>query len=146
MAKRSRGAPTRQRRRRTASCPHPPSAPCGGHRRGLHRKAKSGAIRTRGGARYKPSVLRGYEADLTRYLYPDVGRMRLSELRRRDVQHVVDQLVSRGDLSGYKVRDVLMPLRVIVRHALEDDEIAVNPRANLRLPEPTGRRDRVATK
>jgi hypothetical protein len=39
-----------------------------------------------------------------------------------------------------------MPLRVIVRHALEDDEIAVNPRANLRLPEPAGRRDRGATK
>lgn len=67
-------------------------------------KAKSGAIRTRGGARYKPSVLHGYEADLTRYLYPDIGRVRLSELRRRDVQHVVDHLVGRGDLSGYKVR------------------------------------------
>jgi integrase len=71
--------------------------------------------------------------------------VRLSELRRRDVQHVVDQLVSRGELSGSKVRNVLMPLRTIVRLALEDDDLAVNPTSNLRLPATAKSRERVAS-
>jgi hypothetical protein len=29
--------------------------------------------------------------------------------------------------SGSKVRNAIMPLRVIFRHAIEDDELAVNP-------------------
>lgn len=107
-------------------------------------KARTGEIRKPGGARYKPSVLRTYEGDLHRYLYPELGKVRLSELRRRDVQAVVDKLVG-TDLSGSKVRNVLMPLRAIVRLAIEDDELVVNPTSNLRLPEAAKARERVAT-
>jgi integrase len=35
-----------------------------------------------------------------------------------------------------------VPVRAICRYALERDEISVNPTANLRLPTPTGRRER----
>jgi integrase len=106
--------------------------------------AKAGAILTRGGAPFKPSVIRGYEADLKHHVYDDLGALRLSELRRSDIQALVDRLVKDGK-SASKIHNIVMPLRTICRHALERDEIIVNPTANLRLPTPTGKRDRVAT-
>ncbi|MEP6978090.1 MAG: site-specific integrase [Thermoleophilia bacterium] len=100
-------------------------------------------ILTRSGRRYKPSVLRGYEADLRNYVLPELGGLRLADVRRGDLQALVDQLLGRG-LSASKVRNVLMPVRAIYRHAIERDEIMVNPTSNLRLPTDLGRRDRVA--
>lgn len=106
--------------------------------------AKAKTILTRSGRPYKPSALRGYEADLERHVYPELGALRLAEIRRADVQALVDRLVGKG-LSGSKVRNAVMPVRAIVRHALERDELHVNPTTNLRLPAVGGRRDRVAT-
>jgi len=101
-------------------------------------------ILTRSGRRYKPSVLRGYEADLRNHVLPDLGGVRLAELRRGELQALVDRLLGRG-LSASKVRNVIMPLRAIYRHALERDEVMTNPTANLRLPADLGTRDRVAS-
>jgi integrase len=107
-------------------------------------KAKRGEARTRSGTPYKPSVLRTHEHDLKTYIYPHLGALRLSQLRRRDVQALVDRLVADGR-SGSRVRGAVMPLRVICRHAIERDELGVNPTRNLRLPEASRRRERVAT-
>jgi integrase len=101
-------------------------------------------ILNRSGEVYKPSVLRGYAADLRNYVLPELGGRRLADVRRADLQALVDRLVGRG-LSASKVRNVLMPVRAIYRHALERDEVIVNPTANLRLPTELGIRDRVAT-
>jgi integrase len=106
--------------------------------------AKRGTVLTRGGAQYKPGVIRGYEADLKRYVLPDLGAHQLSALRRADLQGLVDRLVAGGH-SASKVNNVVMPVRTVCRHALERDEITVNPTANLRLPRPTGLRDRTVT-
>jgi integrase len=106
--------------------------------------ARAGAIRKPDGSRYKPSVLRLYEADLEKKLLPEIGHIRLSTLHRRDVQQLVDQLVGSG-LSGSRVRGALMPLRAICRRALRSDELVVNPTANLELPAADGVRDRVAS-
>src|SRR5439155_16464708 len=103
--------------------------------------AKAGAVLKGSGERYKPAVIRGYEADLRRYVLDDLGGHRLSGLHRRDLQALVDRLGADGK-SASKVHNVLMPLRSIFRYALERDEIEVNPTANLRLPMPTGSRDR----
>jgi integrase len=107
-------------------------------------RARRGEARTRSGVPYKPSALRGYDADLTNHVLPDLGALRLSEIRRRDVQDIVDRLVTDGS-SGSKVRNAIMPLRVIFRHAIEDDELTVNPTAHLRLPKPAGSRERAAS-
>ena len=56
--------------------------------------AKAGRALTRSGAPYKPSVIRTHKRDLERYINPDLGAVRLSNLRRRDVQSVVDRLVA----------------------------------------------------
>ena len=101
-------------------------------------------ILTRSGRRYKPSVLRGYKADLRNHVLPDLGGVRLSELRRGDLQALVDRLLGQS-LSASKVRNVIMPLRAIYRHAMERDEVMTNPTTNLRLPTDLGSRDRVAS-
>lgn len=107
-------------------------------------QAKAGEALTRSGKRYKPSVIRTHEGDLERYVLPRIGTVRLDQLRRRDVQALVDHLIGKG-LSGSKVRNAVMPLRVICRRAIERDELTVNPTANLSLPEGAGRRDRAAS-
>jgi integrase len=106
---------------------------------------RSGDVRTRKGGRlYKPSVIRGYEADLKNYVYDDLGARRLSEVRRRDVQEIADRLVGRG-LSASKVRNVVTALKVVYRRELEHDDLAVNPTTNLRLPEGGNSREWDAT-
>ena len=107
-------------------------------------KAKSGEVRLRSGLPFKPSTLRTYGRDLEKYVYPAVGHIRLTDLRRRDVQHLlVEPLV--GKMSGSRVAGAVMPLRAIVKRALRNDELAVNPTADLDLPASDGVRDRVAT-
>lgn len=106
--------------------------------------AKQGAILTRSGTSYKPAVVRGYEADLRRYVLPDLGSHRLAAPRRSDLQALVDRLVKAGH-SASKIHNVVMPVRVLFRHAIERDEIVVNPTTNLRLPVANGRRERVAS-
>src|SRR5262249_44407926 len=106
--------------------------------------AKRGAILTRSGGRYKPAVLRGYEADLRRYVLPEIGALQLAQIRRADLQALVDRLVSASH-SASKIHNVLMPVRALCRHALERDELLVNPTTNLRLPVANGRRERAAS-
>jgi len=63
---------------------------------------------------------------------------------RRDVQHLADRLLGEG-LDPSTVRNVLMPLRVMFRRAIEDGDLAVNPTGHLRLPAVRGRRERIAS-
>ena len=60
---------------------------------------------------------------------PDLGAQRLAALRRADLQALVDRLVADGR-SASKVHNVLMPVRVLCRHAIERDELLV-PHGNL---------------
>jgi integrase len=104
----------------------------------------SGRVRTKSGDLYKPSVIRGYERELRERVVPALGAKRLGDLQRRDVQRFADDLLAEG-LDPSTVRNVLMPLRVIVRRAIEDGDVAVNPTAHLRLPAVRGRRERIAS-
>jgi integrase len=106
--------------------------------------ARARTILNRSGEPYKPGVLRTYEIDLRLRVIPQLGAIRLSDLRRADVQAFADRLVGDG-CSPSKVHSACMPLRAICRHAIERDELAVNPTRDVRLPAVTGRRERVAT-
>ena len=68
----------------------------------------------------------------------------LGDVQRRDVQRLADELLGEG-LDPSTVRNVLMPLRVIYRRAIEDGDLAVNPTGHLRLPAVRGRRERIAS-
>jgi integrase len=108
-------------------------------------KAEPPLVLNRSGRPYKPSVLRGYEADLRRYVLDDLGARRLSEIRRGELQALVDRLVGKG-LSGSKVRNVIVALRVVFRFAIErDDTLEQNPTAGLRLPSGAKPRERAAS-
>lgn len=106
--------------------------------------AQAGTIRARGGAPYKPSVLRGYSSALERRLLPELGGLRLAELTRLDVQELADRLVADG-LDPSSVRNALMPLRAICRRAISRGELLINPTTGVELPAVRGRRERFAT-
>ena len=107
-------------------------------------KAETGAVLTKGARPYKPSMIREVERSLRLHVLDDLGSTRLSELRRADVQRLIERLNERG-LSGSRVRGIVTALKVVLRRALEDDEISTDPTVKLRLPAAAGTRDRVVT-
>jgi len=107
-------------------------------------KADPPTTLTRSGEPYKPSALREYERNLRNYVLPDLGSVQLADVRRGDLQRLVDRLRGRG-LSSSKIRNVLLPVRVIYRHALRRDEVAVNPTSDLDLPNGHKPRERAAS-
>ena len=74
----------------------------------------------------------------------ELGAVRLTDLRRSDLQELVDRLLAQG-LSPSYVQTTLLPVRALVRRALGRDELAVNPCSGLQLPAIRGRRDRYAS-
>lgn len=106
------------------------------------KNAESGEHLTRGARRYKPAVIRGVESDFRLHINPRLGGRKLHELTRRDVQSLVDHLRAH-ELSGSKIRGVVTSLKIVLRRAIQDDEIATDPTQRLRLPAPAGTRDRV---
>ena len=80
---------------------------------------------------------------MRREVLPEFGAIRLSELRRGDLQEFADGLLVRG-LSPSAVQVTLLPMRALYRRAIARDEIAVNPCTGLQLPAVRGRRDRYA--
>ena len=95
--------------------------------------AKSGVVRTRSGSPFKPAALRSYEDSLRRFVLPRLGRTRLSELSRNQIQDVVDEMVAK-DYAPSTVRNAVLPLRSICRRALDREEIPSNPTKRLDLP------------
>ncbi len=105
---------------------------------------ETGAIRDRSGKPYKPSTIRSYRRVLDKHVLPTLGGYRLTELRRTEVQALVDRLVASGKSSS-TVRNVLDPLRAIYRRAMTREVVGVNPTSNLEVPASTGQRERIAT-
>lgn len=103
----------------------------------------NGTVLDRSGRRYRPATIRSYAQASSGYLSPALGRLRLAEVRRRDVQALVDRMHAAG-LSGSTIRNKLDPLRVAYRRALEDDDVARNPVERLRLPANTSQPRQVA--
>jgi integrase len=106
--------------------------------------AKAGLVRTKSGDPYKPSALRSYEQAMRDRVLPDLGGARLSEIRRIDVQDLVDRLLAEG-LDPSTIRNAVAPLRVVYRRAFTRGEVAVNPAMGLELPAVRGKRDRIAS-
>lgn len=106
--------------------------------------ADQGAIRDRSGRPYKPSTLRGYRQALRLRVLPEFGAVRLNEVRRGDVQGLIDRMLGDGLAAG-TVRNTLNPLQAIYRHAVRRDLVSVNPTRDLDLPAARGRRERIAS-
>jgi integrase len=123
----------------------PTSATIADEARAWSERAERGEVRARGGRPYKPIVLRTYRSDLDRYIVPALGSIRVSQLRRREVQDLlVDELVRRG-LSGSRVRGVLNALRAVLRRPLQAEELQADPTDRLDLPAGDRARERAAS-
>jgi integrase len=105
---------------------------------------EAGTILDRSGKSYKPATCRSYKRAAERRLKPALGRMRVSDVRRRDVQDLVDTLRATG-VSASTIHNTLDPLRAVYRRAVRRDEVAIDPTDNLELPAVRGRRDRTAS-
>lgn len=103
---------------------------------------RDGSVLDRSGKSYKPSTIRTYDHAARTYLTPALGSMRLSDVRRADVQKFVDAL--RASLQPSTIHNKLDPLRVVYRRAIHDDVVSIDPTAQLELPRVRGRRERVA--
>jgi integrase len=94
---------------------------------------QDGTVLDRSGRRYRPSTIRNYAADIRRWINPKLGHLRVSELRRGDIQRLIDRMHADG-LAGSTIRNKVEPLRVLYRRAVQDEEVSVNPTTQLRLP------------
>lgn len=92
-----------------------------------------GAITNRSGDTYKPCAVRSYEKELRLRILPTLGHMRLDEITARDVQRIVDDLVSRG-VAPATIGSTLTPLRALYRRAVARGEARANPTVGIERP------------
>lgn len=111
---------------------------------------KDGTIRRKGGEPYKATTIRSYRRSLELYLLPEFGNARLHQITRNDIEDFIAHLQRQRDhsaakpLDGSSIRNLLMPARVVFRHAVRRGEIAQNPCLGLELPAPARRERRIA--
>jgi integrase len=107
-------------------------------------EAETGKALTRSSRPFKPSMVRAVALDYRLHIAPRLAGVKVSAIRRADVQHLLDALVAQG-LSGSRVRGVLVSLRILLRRPMQDDLLGEDPTQRLRLPPGAGRRDRAAS-
>ena len=95
---------------------------------------RSGTVRPKGRAAYKPSTVRAYERALVNHIEgSDLGRIKVAEVRRADVQALADELLADGLAPG-TVSNVLNPVQALYRRLIDRDVLTHNPAARLDLP------------
>ncbi len=106
--------------------------------------AGEGKVLTKHGRRYKATAIDDLECALKVHVVPELGGKRLADVRRGDVQKLVDELTP--VLSGSRVRTVVNALRSLYRWAQDRDHVSHDPAALVRLPAMNAKpRDRVAS-
>ena len=110
----------------------------------LIRDMTSGVARARGGDPYKPRLIGDYRRALERRIYPAFGSVKLPDLRRRQIQALIDRMVVEG-YDGGTIRNAIKPLQVIYRRAIQAEQVAVSPCTHLEMPSARGRRERIAS-
>jgi integrase len=94
---------------------------------------RDGHVRNRSGDPYKPSAIRGYEHCLRHRVLPQLGHMRLGEIRPQDVQRLVDHLVEKR-CAAATIDSALTPLRALYRRAVARGEVTTNPTLRIEKP------------
>jgi integrase len=106
--------------------------------------AREGRALNKHGRRYKRSAIKDVDECLRVHVVPRLGSKRLTDVRRSDVQRLVDDLTP--VLSGSRVRSVVNAVRSLYRWAQDREMVGHDPAALVRLPAMNAKpRDRVAT-
>ncbi len=108
------------------------------------RAATAGTALNKHGRRYKPSAIRDLNGALNGRVVNAFGAKKLGDVRRRDVQLLVDEITP--ELSGSRVRSIVNAIHSLYRWAQARELVYHDPAALVLLPamEPEVR-DRVAT-
>jgi hypothetical protein len=101
--------------------------------------AHAGAVVNRSGRPYRPSALRDIQGILELHIAPDLGHLCLGDLRRRDIQELVDRLAADG-LSESRIRSVISALRALYGYAIGHGSVDSNPAEGLVMPATVPRR------
>jgi integrase len=102
--------------------------------------ARAGVALARGRRRFRPGTRDEYERLARAELLPGHGHRRIDELGDHLDALVVD--LQRRGLATSTIRNVLMPLRAMYRHAVRVRWVAANPTVGLELPSVDERRVR----
>ena len=105
--------------------------------------ARDGSVRNRSGDAYKPSAVRGLDEAFRLRLLPSLGARKLGDVRRADLQRLIDRMQSDGAAPS-TIRNTINAARALYRHALRLDLVHNHPTDGLALPAVRGRRDRIA--
>ena len=108
------------------------------------RDARNGIVTTRSGDVYKPGAVRSYEQSLRLRVLDELGDRPLHEVRRLDLQRLVNSLVSEGHAPATVV-GAITAMRVVFNYAVQQGELEVSPVNGLKLPAVRSRRERFAT-
>lgn len=95
-------------------------------------QATAGTATSRSRTPFKASTLRGYGRGWAK-IEPELGAHRLTDIRRADVQAMIDRWAA-GGMQPSTIRNSLDPLRVLYRRAITRDLVAVNPTDHLEVP------------
>jgi integrase len=106
--------------------------------------ARAGIARNRSGEPYKPSAIRGYEQNLRKRVYPELGHERLREVTLPQLQRFVDRLAA-DRLAAATITATITPLRAIYRRARQLGEVHTNPVSGISVPAVNRRQTRFAT-
>jgi integrase len=92
--------------------------------------------------RVEPGTHRDYEKSIEKYLIPALGARKLSAVTPGHLRRLVADLASSGRLAPKTINNAIVPLRLMLAHAVEDGLIPSNPAATtagakqrLRLPD-----------
>lgn len=105
--------------------------------------ARKGVVRARSGDEYKPSTIRSYETSLRLRVLDAYGAEPVADIRRRDLQDLVDEWVSEGKAAA-TVQATVIPLQSLFRWLIDRGQVDADPTDDLRTPAVRSMRDRVA--
>ena len=94
--------------------------------------AREGRALNKHGRRYKTTAIDVFEGRLRHDIEPRLGRRRITDIRRGEVQAIIDELAPVA--SGSSVRGVVNSLRALYTWAEDRDLVNHNPAARVKLP------------
>ena len=106
--------------------------------------ARSGAVRNQSGDRYAAGAIRTYERVLRLRVLPALGHRRMRDIRHREVQELIDELVAER-LAAATIRQTVAALKAICRREVSRGRLATNPTTSLELPAVRNGRDHIVT-
>ena len=95
--------------------------------------AEQGRAVNRSGRRYRPSALRDMASILRLHVAPVLGDRDVADLRRADIQELVEAL-GRGGLSESRIRSAISALRALYSYSIDRGYIEFNPADSLSMP------------